>query len=199
MTRIITIPILATLLAASASAVTSCMVSTDKNGNPMQTTSGAFVGVWTIDGVPQPGPCTASTAKGWSTAMAAKPNFTDLKKFQPIGNPGNCYSPPCPWETNQWPWIATMKGAPAGAQIVLMDKAGKVVSQAPIGANGQSTIPQPRTSVAGPMKVCIIPRPGAAAACGEMGDNLPVLPALGIQVSVTQTGTANPTAALQVQ
>lgn len=42
---------------------------------PVQTTTGAYVGFYYVDGVLQPGYCTAKTKSGWSTAaVSANPN-----------------------------------------------------------------------------------------------------------------------------
>ena len=108
----------------------ACAVGAEKNHTyeckttGSQLTSGAYVGVYYVDGVAQVGYCTASTKDGWSTTIApvvkntSPAHVMDLPTIQRLTvtqglaptNPGNCFAPPCPWETNQWPWVGMLSG-----------------------------------------------------------------------------------------
>jgi hypothetical protein len=99
---------------------------------------------------------------------------------------GNCTYPPCPWETNQWPWNGTLGGylPTTGTDIVLLDAQGRTVSQAPVNQDGSYSLPAPRLPLQGPPRVCVAP-PGRQKVCGGPGDNAPTLTLGGRQVQVT--------------
>ncbi len=108
---------------------------------------------------------------------------------------GNCTFPPCPWETNQWPWNGTLSGmsARAGTKIVLLDANGSVVSQARVNPDGSYSLSAPRLPLQGIPTVCVA-LPGSQQVCGKPGDNEPNLTLGGRSVRVTsKAGMASAT------
>lgn len=118
-----------------------------------------------------------------SKATGARLSDAPLSSNQISLNPTNCYAPPCPWETNQWPWVGTLSNALAGAQVALLDSRGNVLSQTQVNRDGSYSLPAPRVAVKEAPRVCIL-RQGSPPLCGKPGDNNPTLTSPGISIRV---------------
>ncbi len=97
----------------------------------------------------------------------------------------NCTVPPCPWQTNQWPWRGQLSGTRIdGAQVGILDETGRVASSAPVQQDGSVTLPAPRGPIRGNPRVCLLARPGTQPICGEPGNPSPVFTAPGVRIEM---------------
>ena len=144
------------------------------------------------------GTCTLAAAppkptNGFPTdSLNVRPNSYAQPQTARTTNPGNCTYPPCPWETNRWPWNGSLRGTSLGpgTTIVLLDTQGKALSQAPVTPDGSYSLPAPKAPLQGPPRVCVVPA-GSQKVCGGPGDNAPNLTLGGRSVQVMRAAVTN--------